>query len=153
VHPGLARLHPAVHIVSHAPGTVGRGAGQTINDPVNALVNWASEGEWGIKSNGGDMLAAAYSRITAHVNFGKFGTPKREIWILKNGGGGWDHPVHIHFEEGQILERDGSLNNVPQSERGCKGVYHLRLSSSEVTELLSCFDARGNAPHEKAQAK
>jgi FtsP/CotA-like multicopper oxidase with cupredoxin domain len=103
----------------------GRGANQSINDPVNALVNSASEGEWGIKANDGDMLAAAYSRISAQVNFGKLGAPKREIWILKNGGGGWDHPVHIHFEEGQILERDGSLNNVLDAERGRKDVYRL----------------------------
>ena len=33
------------------------------------------------------------------------------------------------------------------------GMPNLRLSLSEVTELLSCLDARGNAPHEKAQAK
>lgn len=28
-----------------------------------------------------------------------------EHWILKNGGGGWDHPVHLHFEEGVTLSR------------------------------------------------
>lgn len=33
------------------------------------------------------------------------------------------------------------------------GMPNLRLSSSEVTELLSSLDARGNAPREKAQAK
>jgi FtsP/CotA-like multicopper oxidase with cupredoxin domain len=121
-NPNLAN----VPIVRTRTFEFGRGAGQTINDPVNALVNSSSEGEWGIKVNGGDMLAAAYSRISAQVNFGKAGAPKREVWILKNGGGGWDHPVHIHFEEGQILERDGSLNNVPQAERGRKDVYRLR---------------------------
>jgi FtsP/CotA-like multicopper oxidase with cupredoxin domain len=104
----------------------GRGANQNLNDPVNALVNSATVGEWGIKTNGGSTLAAAYSRISAQVNFGKTGAPKREVWTLKNGGGGWDHPVHIHFEEGQILERDGSLNNVPAAERGRKDVYRLR---------------------------
>jgi len=121
-NPNLAN----VPIVRTRTFEFGRGADQTINDPVNALVNSSSEGEWGIKTGNGDMLAAAYSRISAQVNFGKLGAPKREIWILKNGGGGWDHPVHIHFEEGQILERDGSLNNVPQAERGRKDVYRLR---------------------------
>ncbi|MEA2752916.1 MAG: manganese oxidase [Myxococcales bacterium] len=29
-----------------------------------------------------------------------------EIWKL-NGSGGWTHPVHIHFEEGVILSREG----------------------------------------------
>ena len=32
-----------------------------------------------------------------------------EIWHIRNGGGGWGHPVHIHFEEGQYLDRDGAL--------------------------------------------
>jgi manganese oxidase len=108
----------------------GSGPNQNINDPVNALVNSASTGEWGIRTTqqGQDsgMLAAAYSRITSQVKFGKLNDPKREVWILKNGGGGWDHPVHIHFEEGQILERDGSINNVPDAERGRKDVYRLR---------------------------
>jgi FtsP/CotA-like multicopper oxidase with cupredoxin domain len=31
----------------------------------------------------------------------------REIWTLKNGGGGWSHPVHIHFEEFRTLSRNG----------------------------------------------
>ncbi len=30
-----------------------------------------------------------------------------EIWTLKNGGGGWSHPIHIHMEEFQILTRNG----------------------------------------------
>lgn len=28
-----------------------------------------------------------------------------EHWVIKNGGGGWDHPVHLHFEEGLTLGR------------------------------------------------
>jgi len=101
----------------------GRGASQ----PIPTGDGTASEGEWGIKSNGGDMLAAAYSRLTAAPSQGSLAKGlKREIWTLRNGGGGWDHPVHIHFEEGQILERDGSLANVPAWERGRKDVYRLR---------------------------
>jgi FtsP/CotA-like multicopper oxidase with cupredoxin domain len=30
-----------------------------------------------------------------------------EIWTLKNGGGGWVHPMHIHMEEHQVLSRNG----------------------------------------------
>jgi FtsP/CotA-like multicopper oxidase with cupredoxin domain len=100
----------------------GRGA----NQPIPTGDGTASEGEWGIKANGGDMLAAAYSRLTAAPSQGNVKTPKREIWTLRNGGGGWDHPVHIHFEEGQILSRDGSASNVPAWERGRKDVYRLR---------------------------
>ena len=54
------------------------------------------------------MLNADFGRISAAPQMGT-----REIWTLKNGGGGWDHPIHIHFEEGQILARNGSAANVP----------------------------------------
>ena len=75
---------------------------------------------WTIKTDGGQGQPADFSRVTAAP---KQGT--REIWHLKNGGGGWDHPVHVHFEEAQILARNGSLNNVPPWERGRKDMYRL----------------------------
>jgi FtsP/CotA-like multicopper oxidase with cupredoxin domain len=46
-----------------------------------------------------------------------------EIWTIKNGGGGWSHPIHIHFEEFQILSRNGAPP--PLSERGRKDVMLL----------------------------
>ena len=59
------------------------------------------------------MLDADYGRVSAAP---KFGT--REIWTLVNGGGGWDHPIHIHFEEGQILARNGSASQRAGRGRG-----------------------------------
>ena len=134
--------HPATPDMSQVPATLipnpdlskipvvrervfefGRGA----NQPIPLGDGSASEGEWGVKTDGGDMLAAAYSRLTAAPSQGSLAKGlKREIWTLRNGGGGWDHPVHIHFEEGQILSRDGSFANVPAWERGRKDVYRLR---------------------------
>jgi FtsP/CotA-like multicopper oxidase with cupredoxin domain len=87
--------------------------------------NTAALGPWGIATNGGAMLDADYGRVSAAP---KFGT--REVWHLVNGGGGWDHPIHIHFEEGQVLARDGSFANVPEWERGRKDVYRLRPGGS-----------------------
>ncbi|HET7872588.1 MAG TPA: multicopper oxidase domain-containing protein, partial [Terriglobales bacterium] len=80
---------------------------------------------WGVSTDGGAMLVADYGRVSAAP---KPGT--REIWTLQNGGGGWDHPIHIHFEEGQILARNGSAANVPSWERGRKDVYRLRPGGS-----------------------
>jgi len=80
---------------------------------------------WTVKTDGGQGLAADFSRVTAAPKPGTL-----EIWHLKNGGGGWDHPVHIHFEEGQILARNGSLGNVPAWERGRKDVYRLHPDGS-----------------------
>jgi FtsP/CotA-like multicopper oxidase with cupredoxin domain len=95
-------------------------------------------GPWGVKTdNQGAMLNADYSRVSAAP---KYGT--REIWTIKNGGGGWDHPIHIHFEEGQILARDGSSANVPEWEKGRKDVYRLRPGGS-VTLTMQFRDWGG----------
>jgi FtsP/CotA-like multicopper oxidase with cupredoxin domain len=32
-----------------------------------------------------------------------------EVWTLKNGGGGWVHPIHVHLEEFQILLVNGEI--------------------------------------------
>jgi FtsP/CotA-like multicopper oxidase with cupredoxin domain len=46
-----------------------------------------------------------------------------EIWKLKNGGGGWFHPIHIHRNEFYILDRNG----IPPTgaEAGLKDVFVL----------------------------
>ena len=108
------------------------GAKQTTNDPVTS-----ARGPWGIGTNGGDKLDADFGRVSAAP---KFGT--REIWQLINDGGEWDHPIHIHFEEGQILARNGSANNVPAWEKGRKDVYRLRPDGS-VTLTMQFRDWGG----------
>ncbi|MCU1382494.1 MAG: hypothetical protein JWL71_1191 [Acidobacteria bacterium] len=111
----------------------GTGGTQTSTNPVAAF-----SGQWGIKTdNDGPMLNADYARISAAP---KPGT--REIWTLKNAGGGWDHPIHIHFEEGQVLARNGKLSNVPSWERGRKDVYRLRPSGT-ITITMQFRDFGG----------
>ena len=109
-----------------------RGANQTTTNPDTSAL-----GPWGIAYNSGGTLAADYARISAAP---KMGT--REIWHLKNGGGGRDHPIHIHFEEGQVLDRDGLASNVPLWERGRKDVYRLRAAGS-VTLTMQFRDFAG----------
>ena len=106
--------------------------GQNTNDPVTTFF-----GPWGIKTDNGDSLNADFGRISAAPAFGT-----REIWTLANGGGGWDHPIHIHFEEGQILARNGSASNVPAWEKGRKDVYRLRPGGS-VTLTMQFRDWGG----------
>jgi FtsP/CotA-like multicopper oxidase with cupredoxin domain len=111
----------------------GDGAKQTSTN-----MNTAFLGQWGIKTdNQGDMLAADFGRVSAAP---KYGT--REVWTLKNGGGGWDHPIHIHFEEGQILARNGDASQVPAWEQGRKDVYRLRPGGS-VTITMQFRDWGG----------
>jgi FtsP/CotA-like multicopper oxidase with cupredoxin domain len=106
----------------------GDGADQDTDDPVTSALRGRP---WGIKTdNQGPMLEADFGRISAAP---KFGT--REIWTIRNGGGGWDHPIHIHFEEGIILARDGSASNVPPWERGRKDIYRLHPSGSVTVSI------------------
>src|SRR5207244_10179922 len=105
-----------VPVVRERTFEFGRGAKQTSDDPITT-----GDGPWGIGTNGGDKLAANFGRVSAAPRFGT-----REIWHLKNGGGGWVHPVLIHFEECKTLARNGSASTVPASERGRQVFRNVR---------------------------
>ena len=64
-----------------------------------------------------------------NVNVVRASIPKgnAEVWELVNPENGWQHPVHIHFEEGRIIEKRvaGVTVPVPVHERGRKDVYVL----------------------------
>jgi FtsP/CotA-like multicopper oxidase with cupredoxin domain len=67
-----------------------------------------------------------------------------ERWIM-TGGGGWQHPVHIHFEEFRILSRNGRPVRPGDVEFARKDVFQLR--GSETVELLIRFrDMVGGYP-------
>jgi len=121
-----------IPVVNERTFVFGKDGIQTSGDPITA-----GPGHWGIGTDGGIQLGADFNRISAAP---KFGT--REIWHLVNDGGGWDHPIHIHFEEGQILARDGSINNVQNAERGRKDVYRLHPKGS-VTLTMQFRDWGG----------
>jgi FtsP/CotA-like multicopper oxidase with cupredoxin domain len=90
----------------------------------------ALHGPWGIGTDDGDQLISSFGRISAGPTYGT-----REIWTLQNDGGEWDHPIHIHFEEGQILARNGSAGSVPAWEKGRKDVYRLHPDGSVTVSL------------------
>ena len=106
----------AIPVARERTFVFGRDAINPSTDPITSFI-----GPWGIGVDGGATLDADYGRISALPQFGT-----REIWHLVNDGGGWDHPIHIHFEEGQILARNGSFGLVPLAERGRKDVYRLK---------------------------
>ncbi len=74
---------------------------------------------WSIRVDGGPVsLGMDPHRVSAAVTQGQW-----EVWNLTSGNG-WSHPVHIHFEEGQILSRDGAAP--PLWEAGArKDVYRI----------------------------
>lgn len=50
-----------------------------------------------------------------------------EIWEFYNVDNGWQHPVHVHFEEGRILSKtvNGVNVAVPAHEQGRKDVFNV----------------------------
>jgi FtsP/CotA-like multicopper oxidase with cupredoxin domain len=72
-----------------------------------------SQGAWQINGKFYDP-----NRIDAHV---KLNTT--EVWVLRNGGGGWFHPVHIHRNQFRILDRNGQAPG--PLEQGLKDVFVL----------------------------
>jgi FtsP/CotA-like multicopper oxidase with cupredoxin domain len=64
-----------------------------------------------------------------------------ELWTLESSSGGWDHPVHIHFEEGQVVRNNGRL--VPAAKRYRSDVYRLRKNVQEVVLRFRDFPESG----------
>jgi len=63
---------------------------------------------WTVQANGDPAFNADPRRVSAAPDTGDSaadGCGHLEIWKIANGGNGWSHPVHVHFEEGQIIAR------------------------------------------------
>jgi FtsP/CotA-like multicopper oxidase with cupredoxin domain len=93
---------------------------------------------WTIKVNGEDAHSFNANRISLLV-------PKPgevEHWTYVNGGGGWDHPIHLHFEEGVTMSRGDMSSGVmqpasiPATELLVrKDVWRLRPSGSVTFQI------------------
>ena len=59
--------------------------------------NASGEDEWFINGLGYDPTAPLAAPVSGSA----------EVWTIQNGGGGWTHPMHLHFEEHRILSRNG----------------------------------------------
>jgi cytochrome c peroxidase/FtsP/CotA-like multicopper oxidase with cupredoxin domain len=95
---------------------------------------------WTIKTDGGAGFGADLRRISAApqlasgpTDAGTEGTGTLEVWTLDTGGG-WSHPVHVHFEEGIILKRGGKTP--PEWEIGArKDVYRIGAEDDSTSEV------------------
>ena len=76
---------------------------------------------WTIRINGQEAHSMNANRVSLVI-------PKSgeiEHWTYVNGGGGWDHPIHLHFEEGITMNRGSA--QIPATERLVrKDVWRLR---------------------------
>ncbi|MFM8355992.1 MAG: multicopper oxidase domain-containing protein, partial [Gammaproteobacteria bacterium] len=85
---------------------------------------------WTIKVDDQQVLTADVGIIGAAPDRGSF-----EIWHLQNGGGGWSHPAHAHFEEVQILSKDGKPP--PLWERYArKDMFRLGPETEGANEII-----------------
>jgi FtsP/CotA-like multicopper oxidase with cupredoxin domain len=98
---------------------------------------------WSIKIDGEDAHTFNANRISLLV-------PKPgevEHWTYVNGGGGWDHPIHLHFEEGVTLfrGRDGR-DPIPATERLVrKDVWRLRSTGDRSVTFQVQFGEYGGS--------
>ena len=78
---------------------------------------------WTISVNGGQSHSMNANRISnLYPKAGEI-----EHWTYINEGGGWDHPIHLHFEEGITMNRGSGV--IPATEKLVrKDVWRLRPS-------------------------
>ena len=103
---------------------------------------------WTIKVNGEDAHSFNANRISLLV-------PRPgeiEHWTYVNGGGGWDHPIHLHFEEGITLYRGRQTSGfngrdpIPATEKFVrKDVWRLRSDGDRSVTFQVQFGEYGGS--------
>lgn len=99
------------------------------------------EQPWTIKTDGGFgfnmnalRVSAAPQLANGPTDAGFSGDGTLEVWKIKNGGNGWGHPVHVHFEEGIVLSRGGKAP--PEWEKWArKDVYRIGDEDDSLQEV------------------
>ncbi len=105
-----------------------RSGGDSRDNPGNVCIPECGTIEkfpWSVKVNGQSAHSLNANRISALI-------PKPgevEHWTYVNNSGGWDHPIHLHFEEGVTINRGGAY--IPETERLVrKDVWRLGRNGS-----------------------
>ncbi|VAW50173.1 Glycoprotein gp2 [hydrothermal vent metagenome] len=91
---------------------------------------------WVIETDGGKGFGMDPRRVSAAPSKNSGGL---EVWRLINSGN-WSHPIHIHFEEGIILRRNGLPP--PEHEKWArKDVYRIgpQEDSGDIVEVALRF--------------
>jgi FtsP/CotA-like multicopper oxidase with cupredoxin domain len=95
---------------------------------------------WTIRVNGQEAHSMNANRISMLI-------PKPgeiEHWTYVNGGGGWDHPIHLHFEEGVTINRGADA--IPATEKFVrKDVWRLRNSGQRQVTFQVQFGEFGGS--------
>ena len=95
---------------------------------------------WTVRVNGQEAHSMNANRIS--LLYPKAGDI--EHWTYVNGGGGWDHPIHLHFEEGITIDRAGDA--IPATERLVrKDVWRLRSTGRRTVTFQIQFGEYGGS--------
>jgi FtsP/CotA-like multicopper oxidase with cupredoxin domain len=62
-----------------------------------------------------------------------------ELWTLKNGGGGWWHPIHIHLIKWQLLTRNGRTPVGVEAAPGLQKEVFL-LQGGDSVDVIGQFN-------------
>ena len=106
--------------------------------PLPAAINVAGvkrkQWVWGRGNGAWNANGVFYDRYAAPYEV-KEGSA--EVWVHKNGGGSWSHPIHPHYEEGRILSSKGNAKPdvTAAIETGRKDVYRLDPSATLETAM------------------
>ncbi len=73
------------------------------------------------------------NRVDAAIRLGT-----TEIWRLKNGGGGWAHPIHLHLSQFLVLDRNGGPIQI--GDQGLKDT--LQLEGGDEVRVIGTFKDR-----------
>ena len=85
---------------------------------------------WGVKVNGGVAYHADMRRVS---NLPRPGDT--EHWTIQSGGG-WGHPLHLHFEEAKTIARNSKLSSLHPQERNMrKDVWHVGQTGSVTFQV------------------
>jgi FtsP/CotA-like multicopper oxidase with cupredoxin domain len=66
-----------------------------------------------------------------------------EIWTLKNGGGGWWHPIHVHLEFMRVLKRNRRLPPLDERDGFAKEDTVILGPGDELEVFIKFRDFRG----------
>jgi FtsP/CotA-like multicopper oxidase with cupredoxin domain len=114
----LTQQIPVVAPVRTRTIEIGRSGSGDSRDPVTGqcIPDCSEEASfpWSIKIDGQSAHTFNANRISLLI-------PRPgevEHWTIVNGGGGWDHPMHLHFEEGVTLYRGrNGRDPIPATEK------------------------------------
>lgn len=144
VPPILTQQIPIVAPVRTRLVEVGRSGSGDSRDPVtgkctpSCLENVAFP--WTIRIDGQEAHSMNANRISLLI-------PRPgeiEHWTYVNGGGGWDHPIHLHFEEGVTINR--GKDPIPSTEKLVrKDVWRLRTTGQRQVTFQVQFGEFGGS--------